>query len=86
VNFISKSAGILKAETMQENAAAGKDNDDDWGEESKVSQWSLDFVNSPTNLNKSTDTKFMSFSGRKESNNFINKPEFILRMKLRGAP
>jgi len=38
VNFISKSAGILKAETMQENAAAGKDNDDDWGEESKVSQ------------------------------------------------
>lgn len=38
VNFISKSAGILKAETMQENAAASKDDGDDWGEESKISQ------------------------------------------------
>lgn len=67
MNFISKSAGILKAETMQENAAAGKDDEDDWGEESKVSQWSLDFVNSPTNFNKSADTKFMSFSDENKS-------------------
>jgi len=38
VNIISKSAGILKAETMQEEAVVTKDDGLDWGEESKVSQ------------------------------------------------